>query len=474
MFQIFSSILFLGDFMNINHKVEIINNEEVFILSISYQEEFSFDFLSRKNLRSMQKQITAYLSNAIKNFHGQKVMLMVNGIIVSTLLFTNPIMLPPKVDVPKEKIEYVYQVPMNIPTIKQEEDKDIIKETETKTETEAEKTEEKEQVESSQKKETASIKPSQKVPSTSNKKPTSSEENSTTSKKEETVPPATPSQQPQPPSNAVEEQVDAPVNIGRTISLKRASGIVTMSLEDYIIGVVGAEMPASFSKEALKSQAVAARTYALSRIELGETLTDTNSHQVYKDAYQLKKVWGKDFSTYYKKIKSAVTETQGQVLFYNGTYIDAVYHSTSNGRTENATAVWKNETPYLVSVDSHWDTSASSYLRTVSISTDKILSTFGVIEGGDIEILERNESGRIASIKVGDQTLTGVEFRNLLGLRSADFDITFQNGSYIITTRGFGHGVGMSQYGANGMAKEGYSYKQILSHYYPGTTLVQK
>lgn len=473
MFSWFLSILFLGDFMNMNHTIQVIDQEEVLVLSISYQEEFSFDFLSRKNLRSMQRRITAYLSEAVKNFHGQKVMLMINGVIVSTLLFTNSLMLPSKVEVPKENIEYVYQVPIDVPSIKHEENKETekeeIKEKQEETQTVTNKSEGNHSTESSQKHTTTN----KKTPSNGASSSTSNK-NTTTISTPSSKPQTIPSNPPVTSSKPVQEQVDAPVHIGITISLKRASGIVSMSLEDYIIGVVGAEMPASFSKEALKSQAVAARTYALSRIELGGVLSDTNSHQVYKDSSQLKQVWGKDFSMYYNKIKSAVLETQGQVLFYNGTYIDAVYHSTSNGYTENATAVWKNATPYLVSVDSHWDTSASSYLRTVSISSDKIFSTFGVIGDGDIEILERNESGRISSIRVGDQTFTGVEFRNLLGLRSADFDISFQNGSYVITTRGFGHGVGMSQYGANGMAKEGYSYRQILAHYYPGTALVTK
>ena len=231
-------------------------------------------------------------------------------------------------------------------------------------------------------------------------------------------------------------------------------------------------MPASFQIEALKSQAVAARTYTLKKINAGVTLSDTDSHQRYKDNNELKQVWGKDFDTYYNKIKSAVQATKGQVITYQGNYIDAVYHSTSNGKTEDAKAVWGNSVPYLVSVDSPWDKDASSYLRTVSISEATILSTFGVI--GNIKVISYTNSNRIASLKIGEKTISGVQFRNSLGLRSTDFDISYENGSYIITTRGYGHGVGMSQYGANGMAKEGYSYRQILSHYYQGTTLTTK
>ncbi len=232
-------------------------------------------------------------------------------------------------------------------------------------------------------------------------------------------------------------------------------------------------MPASFNIEALKAQSVLARTYALKRIAANQVLTDTTSTQVYKDQSQLQTLWGSSYQTYYNKIKNAVTTTKGQSLTYNGSYIEAVYHSTSNGQTEDAQTVWGNSYPYLISVDSHWDLQASSYLRETPKDFNIISSILGIPfnEITSIEVLSRTSGNRINQIKIGDVIYSGVQLRNLLGLRSADFDIVITNGIATFVTRGYGHGVGMSQYGANGMANEGYSYQQILSHYYPNTTL---
>ncbi len=202
-------------------------------------------------------------------------------------------------------------------------------------------------------------------------------------------------------------------------------------------------------------------------------LTDTTSDQVYKDTSQLKAMWGKDFDKYYNKVKQAVNSTTGEYLTYNGEYIEAVYHSTSNGKTEDSRAVWGNSFPYLKSVESHWDLKASSYLRT----TEKEFNALKTITGIDfneftnIKVLERTSGNRISKIKIDDTVFTGIELRMLLGLRSADFDITIDNNNATITTRGYGHGVGMSQYGANGMANEGYSYTSILKDYYPSTII---
>jgi stage II sporulation protein D len=184
-------------------------------------------------------------------------------------------------------------------------------------------------------------------------------------------------------------------------------------------------------------------------------------------------MWGADFTTYYSKIKNAVAATKGEYLTYNGTFIEAVYHSTSNGLTEDAIAVWGNDYPYLKSVDSHWDLNASSYYRETAKEFSVISSIIGIDFNAttNVEVLSRNSSNRISQIKIGDKTFTGVELRNLLGLRSTDFDIKIEGDNVTFVTRGYGHGVGMSQYGANGMAKEGYAYRNILSHYYPGTQI---
>ena len=437
--------------MNITHEMKKIENEEVLILKIQYNEEFALDFFSRKKLRNLYQQITSYLKNAAVNFHGQKVLLVINGILVSTLLFT-PVLPTASTTKPSEPIQYVQKLELSMPEITEQEEM-----------TNEENSIEEEIVQVENESENAPHNNN----SNSNKNNYSNSNNN--SNNNSTTKPTTPTTSPSNNSNNNNSNINTQETI---ISLRRSRGIIQIALEDYIIGVVGAEMPASFQIEALKSQAVAARTYALKKINAGITLSDTDSHQRYKDNNELKQVWGKDFDIYYNKIKSAVQATKGQVITYQGNYIDAVYHSTSNGKTEDAKAVWGNSVPYLVSVDSPWDKDASSYLRTVSISEDTILSTFGVI--GNIEVISYTNSNRIASLKIGEKTISGVQFRNSLGLRSTDFDISYENGSYIITTRGYGHGVGMSQYGANGMAKEGYSYRQILSHYYQGTTLTTK
>ena len=257
------------------------------------------------------------------------------------------------------------------------------------------------------------------------------------------------------------------------ISLIHNGNTINIELEDYVIGVVAAEMPASFHIEALKAQSVIARTYALNKLSKGITLTDNNSTQNYIDIGQMRNKWGIDFDKYYNKIKDAVLSTEGTTIKYNNEYIDAVYFSTSNGYTEDSINVWENSIPYLKSVESSWDRDASSFSRTQTIDLNTFNSKLGtnISSGNEISIIERNISSRVSKISVGDKIFSGVQFRNILGLRSADFDIEFIDNILTITTRGYGHGVGMSQYGANGMANNGYDYKQILAYYYKNVSI---
>lgn len=247
----------------------------------------------------------------------------------------------------------------------------------------------------------------------------------------------------------------------------------TIELEDYVIGVVAAEMPASFNIEALKAQAIIARTYALNLISKGNTLTDTSSVQEYIDTNKMQSKWGSAYQTYYSKIENAVSSTKGMTIKYNGRYIDAVYHSTSNGYTEDSVNVWKNNIPYLKSVSSEWDKNATSYLREKTMLLEEFNRILGIniSSNEEIEILSRTVSNRIDTIKLGYLTYTGLELRTILNLRSTDFDININDNNVVITTRGYGHGVGLSQYGANGMASNGYNYKQILEHYYQGVVI---
>ena len=260
------------------------------------------------------------------------------------------------------------------------------------------------------------------------------------------------------------------------ITIYRSIGsVINLNMTDYLIGVVSSEMPASFNFEALKAQSVLARTYALKAKQTGKKLTDTVSTQSYIDIDQMKNKWGNSFNTYYNKIKNAVENTNGEYLSYNGNYIEALYHSTNNGKTESSLDVFGNYYPYLISVSSEYDKNAPSYLRTINMPLDTISKKLGLSLNNDsvISILSYTDGGNIKEININGNNFSGKKVRELLGLRSADFDISISDNNANITTRGYGHGVGMSQYGANGMANAGYSYKDILSHYYPGTTLTK-
>ena len=294
-------------------------------------------------------------------------------------------------------------------------------------------------------------------------------------------------------SQIVNNNVENPVNIEHTnidntstnnttnssvseITVYRSNGsVINLNMTDYLIGVVSSEMPASFNLEALKAQSVLARTYALKAKQTGKKLTDTVSTQSYIDIDQMKNKWGNSFNTYYNKIKNAVENTNGEYLSYNGNYIEALYHSTNNGKTESSLDVFGNYYPYLISVSSEYDKNASSYLRTISMPLDTISNKLGLSLNNDsvISILSYTDGGNIKEININGNNFSGKKVRELLDLRSADFDISISDNNANITTRGYGHGVGMSQYGANGMANAGYSYKDILSHYYPGTTLTK-
>lgn len=260
------------------------------------------------------------------------------------------------------------------------------------------------------------------------------------------------------------------------INVKKNDGtVLRLELEEYVTGVVGAEMPALFNIEALKAQAVIARTYALKVNSRGQVLSVTESTQSYKNNSELQSLWGSSYSIYYNKIKSAVESTKGMYLSYNGSYIEAVYHSTSNGRTEDSVNVWGNYYSYLVSVDSPYDSSNPSYIASNIISYTELSNKLGFDINSDtfFNILDRTSGDRVLSISVDGNVYSGVEFRNKLGLRSADFDIEKVTDGVNFITRGYGHGVGMSQYGANGMAKNGYSYRDILLHYYSGVSIEQ-
>lgn len=245
-----------------------------------------------------------------------------------------------------------------------------------------------------------------------------------------------------------------------------------MNLEDYIVGVVAAEMPASFEKEALKAQAVAARTYAMNkknaRSALNYDLIIGTKDQAYKDNRTLLTSWGLHFFTNYLKIRDAVKETQGLIMTYEGEIINAFYFSMSNGYTEESELVFKQDLPYLQSVDSKWDNETlNNYEYTKTIARSDFCEALEIsCDTITIENLNRSPANRVLEITINDRTWKGTEVRSKLGLRSTDFTLNIKEDEIDITTKGYGHGVGMSQYGANGMAKDGYTYEEILNHYY--------
>lgn len=263
-----------------------------------------------------------------------------------------------------------------------------------------------------------------------------------------------------------------------TVNLLNESdgSIKNVNIEDYIIGVVAAEMPASFEPEALKAQAVAARTYAMYKKEtrnLDYDLIIGTKDQAYQTNEELLKKWGVSFFKNYLKVRDAVLATEGEILTYNGQTINAFYFSMSNGYTENVESVFKSDLPYLKSVPSTWDNeSIKNYEFTKTISKEDFCKSLEIpCDNIKIENIQKTSSNRVASLTINDKTLEGTKVRSLLGLRSTDFTIECLDNDIKITTKGYGHGVGMSQYGANGMAKENHNYKEILNYFYQNTEI---
>lgn len=263
-----------------------------------------------------------------------------------------------------------------------------------------------------------------------------------------------------------------------TVNLLNESdgSIKNVNIEDYIIGVVAAEMPASFEPEALKAQAVAARTYAMYKKEtrnLDYDLIIGTKDQAYQTNEELLKKWGVSFFKNYLKVRDAVLATEGEILTYNGQTINAFYFSMSNGYTENVESVFKSDLPYLKSVPSTWDNeSIKNYEFTKTISKKDFCKSLEIsCDNIKIENIQKTSSNRVASLTINDKTFLGTKVRSLLGLRSTDFTIECLDNDIKITTKGYGHGVGMSQYGANGMAKENHNYKEILNYFYQNTEI---
>lgn len=253
-----------------------------------------------------------------------------------------------------------------------------------------------------------------------------------------------------------------------------------MELEDYITCVVAGEVSPTYSEEALKAQAVAARTYLIYKKENGgctkggDICTDYKHCQAYKDYTAMQSQWGNKYETYLSAIRNAVDATSGEILTYEDMPICALYHSSSVGRTEDCVSVFGGNRPYLVSVTSPLNSSDSEYTKDVTFTKEEFLSKIRNsfsdinIDGFDIKIISYTDAGRVSTVKIGDKTVKATALRTALSLRSTDFTFKAENGKITFTQRGYGHGVGMSQHGAQSLAESGKNYREILLHYYTG------
>lgn len=264
------------------------------------------------------------------------------------------------------------------------------------------------------------------------------------------------------------------------IRVKRVNSgeIQSIPFEEYIVGVLAGEMPIYFEKEAFKAQAVAARSYALRRISYNRDndydVVDSVMNQVYLDNDYLKDAWGEDYISNINKLREIVNETSLEYLEYDGEVIDAMFFSTSNGYTEDAATVFSVDLPYLKSVKSGWDEKTSSAFRSsTTMNINDFYSSLGLDYSSsfEVKVLKRSSTNRIISLSINGKEFLARTLYDKLGLKSTDFSLRKDGDKVIIDTVGYGHGVGMSQYGAKGMAEEGYDYKDILSYYYNGTTI---
>ena len=270
--------------------------------------------------------------------------------------------------------------------------------------------------------------------------------------------------------------------------------VAEMPLKEYLCGVVAGEMPPTYHKEALKAQAVASNTYMLYRMEAmtenpelypghngAYVCTDYRHCKAFLSKEQAKQKWGENwFNTHYYLIENAVDEVLGKAIFYNETPINAVFHSMSAGTTANAREVWGSDIPYLVNVDSSFDAQEKDYISTLDCDKQSFIEK---LSGYDDEIEFSSDikewvketvntpSGYVENITICNKTYKGTQIREIFGLRSASFTLSEEDGGFSFTVKGYGHGVGMSQTGANYLAGEGKNYTEILQYYYKDTTI---
>ena len=274
-----------------------------------------------------------------------------------------------------------------------------------------------------------------------------------------------------------------------TVKVMNASSknITEMPLRDYLIGVVASEINAAYHEEAIKAQCVAAHTMLLYSKEHkndglnGADISDSSAtHQGFLTEDEQREKWGENYDTYRDKIEKCVDEVIDFTIQYDGEPINAVFHSISNGQTENATDVWGGEYPYLISVNSVGDKLSPAYHSEVKVTAEEfkeIMSENGAKLGDEpskwVEKVTNTDTGMVKEMIIGEKSFKGTEIRTLFELKSSTFTVKYDDENFIFTVSGYGHGVGMSQYGADYMARQGFTYKEILKHYYTNTEIVQ-
>ncbi len=258
--------------------------------------------------------------------------------------------------------------------------------------------------------------------------------------------------------------------------------IQRLDLEEYLVGVVAAEMPAEFHWEALKAQAVAARTLSIKRLKRfggrgcrvnpeADFCDDPGESQAWLADTGLKRKWGpRNFQRYYRKIREAVMETSGEIITYNNIPIDAVFHSTCGVGTTAAGEIWNQDSPYLQSESCGFDQDSARYSQKIGFTWQELSRRLKTPEAvlQTMKVVRRSRTGRVLWMSLGKQYLRGEEFRKMAALNSTCFTWKMKRSGIYFTVLGYGHGVGMCQYGANGMAKQGWDYHRILQHYYRG------
>jgi stage II sporulation protein D len=294
-----------------------------------------------------------------------------------------------------------------------------------------------------------------------------------------------------PSPGQTESPGDAAQSVDASIQLRVWDGtqVQEMTMAEYLPGVVRGEMPATFEEEALKAQAVAERTYILYEQRGGakaahpdaDVCMDSHCCSAYVSAEKAAEKWGDQAAENEARIQQAVHDTDGYVALYDNVPILAVFHSSSAGKTESSGDVWSRDLPYLAPVDSPESAdNVPNYYSTTTITAEEFRTkflaahpeaVFSADTGSWITGLTKNSSDRVSAVTVGGVTVDGVEIRTLYALRSASFTVETSGGSVVFHVTGYGHGVGMSQYGANTMAAAGATWQEILQRYYTGITL---